>query len=257
MKIHRILLLTTLTMALACLSSCRDDDDEVRLRKIEITGDVEVSESIVKETSTITLRYNAGGLLSEFVESGNETGPVFSLTYADNKVTINREGKFYGEYTLNSRGYATSFARANTATYYHEYSDEGYLIKSTFGLEEQTYTYLHGNLIEIDKGSSLVRFTPSDEIDNPDVPSFHQPVYLHIPGNIEVKIGYLAGLYGQRSYNLVKTSVTTFGIGKPWESNMKIDYTYKKDQEFVIQQTEESISPDNRKFKGELTFTYN
>lgn len=260
MKIDKILLsLTVSAMTLACLSSCKDDDEEQMklLRKIEITGDVEISGSKVKETSTITLSYNADGQLNEFIESNAETGPTFSLSYNDNKVTISRNGEYYGEYTLNSQGYAASFTRPYTATYYHEYSNDGYLIKSTFNSKELTYTYEKNNLIGIDKGSSFIKFVPSNENDNPDVPAFHQPMYLHIPGNIEVKIGYLAGLYGKRSYNLMKSTVTTVGIGKSWENDITVNYTYKKELGYVIEQTEESISPKGQTFEGVLTFTYN
>lgn len=250
------ILFTFVSAILFAISSCHDDDIEIgKLREIVITGEMEIDNAIVKETTTITLSYNPDDQLIEYTESYTEAKQTFTLSYSENKVTIHREGNYYGEYTLNSQGYATSFDRPYTSTCYYEYSDGGYLTKAIFDAQEYTYTYEHGNLIGMERDGYSVVFTSSAQEDPQETPSFYQPAYLHIPGNFEVKIGYLAGLYGKLSYNLIASVSITNGIGQSWENTSTINYTYKKEHGHIMQQTEVS-SGKNNTFKGELTFIY-
>ena len=158
MKIRKSLLLVTAAFTfLACLSSCKDDDDNIpeeirNLREMSITGDVDIAGKIEKVTSTFALNYNLDNQLIEIKESYTGAEQTFTLTYTENKVAVYRNGNYYGEYTLNSLGYAESLTRPSTSTYYHEYSDEGYLIKSTYDEKAYNSSYEHGILIRINKG---------------------------------------------------------------------------------------------------------
>lgn len=226
--------------AIIGLTSCNDDNDPVqpdsntkRLKSIRYNG---------SDTHTLYLEYDKQGRLVQLTEAFSK--PVITtLTYGDGEVLVERFGSYYGKFILNEQGYVSTFKRENTADYSYKYNAEGYLIESTNGKRTNTYTFKNNNLASYETSSSFGQLTASDTKDMLKAPAFYQPHYLHILGNVEVKIGYLAGFYGKHSTHLALSTDYTVEKGKEWESQIIIEYTYKLDEDgYVTQQIESGAS---------------
>lgn len=238
------------------LTSCDSDSPtSKRIKSITFTGE---------ENYTITLEYDKQGRLTEFIEEYSE--PVTTtLTYGNGEVLIERFGNYYGKFILNAQGYVSTFKRENTSDFSYKYNADGYLIESSNGEHTNTYTYKNGNLASCETGNSIGLFTASDTEDVLKMPSFYQPHYLHILGNIEVRIGYLAGLYGKQATHLMQSSDYTIEKGKDWETQSIIDYSYQLDKDgYVTKQTEAGAFYYYRNgskyqgsgFGGSMSFSY-
>lgn len=246
------------------LTSCNDDEPNEpnpnetvvkRLKSITFTG---------SDNHSISLKYGDEGRLFQLTEEYSE--PVINkLTYENGQVVMERFGKYYGTFILNEQGYVITFKRDNTADHSYKYNADGYLTESTNGEHTCTYTYQDGNLSTCAIGNSIGLFTAGDTKEILSTPALYQPLYLHILGNAEVTIGYLAGLYGKAGTHLMASSDYTIEKGANWETQTLIDYTYQMDNHGYVTLQEEKGKfyyrrngslQQGESFEGSMSFSY-
>ncbi|MDL2291870.1 DUF4595 domain-containing protein [Bacteroides sp. OttesenSCG-928-F21] len=260
-----------IALFLLLCTACSNDNEPVeppveaeyiqRLKSIEYPGSTINSEKLL-----VTLEYDDLNRLIKMVE-GYAEEVITTLTYNNTEVTVERMGSYYGKYTLNEQGHADSFERKSPPAYVYTYSADGYLIEagSRNDEEKQGYTYFSNSFSSCTVPGNEYTFTASTVKDPQNTPSLYQPRYLHIPGNAEVTIGYLAGLYGKPCEYLMESANLIINKDLDWESKQVITYAYEFNEEgLVAKQTESGEYYQKRngtfRFKNswnnDILFTY-